>query len=320
MLGGTGWLGGVFAAAAVAAGHDVTCLARGAGVPAGARLVRANRDFDDALSPVAGEQWDLVFDVSRTPGHVRRSVRALADAGRYVFVSTVSVYASHREHGQDEDAAALEALPRHVDAGEYGPAKAACEAAVRAGFGDRSLVLRAGLIGGPGDPTARTRYWPWRLAHTSNDARGVLLPDALDDPVSIVDVRDLADFALAAGTGGLGGVLNVAGTPMPLGAYIEDAVRAAEFEGTLFLAPAAWLAEHEVSPWVGERSLPLWLGDPDWLGLATHSNARALAAGLRLRAPVETIRDALAVEDGQPAGAGLADRDERALLAALRAG
>ncbi len=82
-----------------------------------------------------------------------------------------------------------------------------------------------------------------------------------------------------------------------------------------------WLREQGVTPWMGARSLPLWIGDPDWVGFSTRSNARAKAAGLRLRPLAETLRDGLAWElSGMrqgPRRAGLTDADEADLLAQL---
>lgn len=182
MLGGTAWLGRHIASTAIGAGHEVTCLARGTDVPDGATLVRADRDRDDALvgaaligaagdvgAAGAAARWDAVIDVAREPGHVRRAVRALEPvADRYLFVSTTSVYASDAELGADETAERVEPLAADLMDGpeDYGPAKAACEDAVLGSFGpDRSLIVRPGLIGGPGDPTGRTDHWVWRFAH-----------------------------------------------------------------------------------------------------------------------------------------------------------
>lgn len=89
ILGGTAWLGGTVAKTALAAGHEVACLARGSSVPNGVHLVQADRDNDASVAPVAGKPWDAVIDVARQPIHVTRAVRDLAAmAGRYVFVST----------------------------------------------------------------------------------------------------------------------------------------------------------------------------------------------------------------------------------------
>ena len=48
ILGGTAWLGRTAAATAIAVGHDVTCLARGSDVPAGAVLISKAKAIADA--------------------------------------------------------------------------------------------------------------------------------------------------------------------------------------------------------------------------------------------------------------------------------
>ena len=160
-------LGRAVAERAVADGHDVTCLARGVAgsVPDGVRWVRGDRDADDGLDGVLdGPRWDAVLDVSRQPGQVRRAVAALEPvADRFVFVSTGNVYAVHSGLATDESVPLLPPLDGDVmeDMSTYGQAKVACEAAVLDGFGpERTLVARAGLIGGPGDWSGRSGWWP----------------------------------------------------------------------------------------------------------------------------------------------------------------
>lgn len=53
LLGGTVFLGRAITSAAIARGHEVTCLARGNGeIAAGATFIRSDRD-DDGLAPVS---------------------------------------------------------------------------------------------------------------------------------------------------------------------------------------------------------------------------------------------------------------------------
>ena len=91
ILGGTAWLGGHVTSTALALGHQVTCLARGSSgaAPVGAAFVHADRTQPGAYDHVAGDQWDVVIDVSRQPGQVKSAVAALADrTGFFVFVSS----------------------------------------------------------------------------------------------------------------------------------------------------------------------------------------------------------------------------------------
>ncbi len=215
MLGGTAWLGRTVAEEALRRGHDVTCLARGsAPAPQGATFVTADRDADDGLAPVADTEWDAVVDVSRQPGQVRRSVRDLHTA-HHVLVSTGNVYAAFDALEQDEDSPLREPLDGDVmeDMETYGEAKVACEQAVL-GSGTLATVVRSGLIGGPGDASGRTGYWPWRFAHPV--AEEVVVPDDPDFPTAMVDVRDLAAWVVSVVEERTGGAFNATGPTTPL--------------------------------------------------------------------------------------------------------
>lgn len=324
VLGGTAWLGNHIAAAAIESGHEVTCLARGSGIPRGAELVNADRDFDDALVPVMGTEWDAVIDVARQPVHVRRAVRDLEHvAGRYVFVSTGNVYASQEPIGVDETAERMPPLSaEHMsEPDDYGPAKVACENLVLNGFGpDRSVIARAGLIAGPGDPTGRTDYWPWRFAHPAVAGK-VLAPEASELPTSVIDVRDLAEWLVRCVEQSIGGVFNAMGPSRPFPEHLEAARRAAESDAAVVAAPEEWMRAQEVGEWLGPRSMPLWLSDRSWYGMNARSIDHALAAGLTHRPLIDTLRDSLqwrtALIDSDNRGAGLSDDEERDLLGKL---
>jgi nucleoside-diphosphate-sugar epimerase len=140
VLGGTAWLGRCIAATAAERGHHVTYLARGesGAAPPGAAFARADRDGPGAYREAAREEWDVVIDVSRQPGQVRRATATLAGrAGSFVYVSSTSVYAGHATPGAGENAALLPALAGEVMASmdTYGQAKLACEQHVLSGFG-----------------------------------------------------------------------------------------------------------------------------------------------------------------------------------------
>ena len=328
VLGGTAWLGSYLADAAVQRGHSVTCLARGVSgsVPPGARLVSADRDGPDAYSAVLGTDWDVVVDVSRQPGHVRRAVAALAPVSEFfVFVSSGNVYVDTATPGADETAAVLTPLASDdMDSMErYGEAKVACEQAVVAGFGpQRCLIARAGLIGGPGDTFGRTGYWPLRFTRPAAPDGAVLVPDVPGLTTQVVDVRDLASWLVDAGERRTAGVVDAVGEALPLGEHLAIARAVAEHSGPLVPVDQDWLVAHDVNPWMGERSLPLWLPLPEYAGFMARAGERARAAGLSPRPLHETLADVLAWElaagPERPRGAGLTDEEERVLVEAAR--
>ncbi len=98
---------------------------------------------------LARQQRDVIIDVSRQPGQVRRAVTALSDrSNSFVFVSSGNGYADHSSPGQDEDGALLPPLDGDVMASmqTYGQAKVACEQHGLGAFGPaRSLIAPGSL-------------------------------------------------------------------------------------------------------------------------------------------------------------------------------
>lgn len=329
ILGGTVWLGELVARTALAAGHEVTCLARGASSspPEGTEFIRADRDAPDAYDAVAGRDWDAVVDVARQPGQVRRAVSGLADRTRtWIFISTISVYADRSELGADESAALVPALESDVmeSLEFYGEAKVACEQHVRRALGDdRSMIIRPGLIGGWGDDYDRLGYWPMRFARARAEGRTVLLPDVPDCPTQVIDVRDLAEWIVRAAAGGTAGVFDAVGEVVRFAEHMDLARSVADFDGPSVSADPAWLVERGVRPWMGPRSLPIWVPLPEFQGLCARPGTAAVAAGLTRRPLIETLRSALEWEQHRtpPAErrAGLTDAEEDELLAAWAA-
>jgi 2'-hydroxyisoflavone reductase len=328
VLGGTAWLGRQMAESALAQGHEVTCLARGESgkIPIGARWVHGDRDHESAYAGVADDRWDSVIDVSRQPGQARRAAAALAGAcGSFVFVSSTSVYADHKDLDQDENAALLPALESDVmeNMSFYGPAKVACEQHVRDLVGaHRSLIARVGLIGGPGDEFDRTGYWPLRFARAAEASRPVLVPDTPSLPTQVIDVRDLAQWLIHCACNGVVGLFNATGETKPFEEHVAIARQVAGHYGTVVNAPPEWLLRQGVAPWMGPKSLPLWLPMDSHAGFNARSSSKAVQAGLVRRPLEETLRDALAWEllrNPLPAArrAGLSDAEEANLLLAL---
>lgn len=319
ILGGTQFLGRAIAAHACAAGHSVTCAARGLAGPiaSDARFVSVDRDVSNGLEPLMRQEFDAVVDVSRHPGQVRRAVAALKrQTGHWTFVSTISVYADNRTPGQRADTAPLLApTAPEVDYSTneiYGAAKVACEQAV----GESAFICRAGLIVGPEDPTGRFSYWPARLARGGE----VLAPGQPEDPVQFIDVRDLAQWIVHAAQSRLTGIFDATGPTRTRGEMLVECAAALGSSCMFTWVDSAFLEKQDVRHWSGPRSLPLWLPSPDHAGFANRETTAARSAGLNVRALSKTARDTLGWlrAAGGPVD-GLTSDEERQVLAAWRA-
>jgi nucleoside-diphosphate-sugar epimerase len=323
VLGGTAFLSSEVARQAMAAGHQVTCLARGSAAepPEGAHWVQADRSLGvNSYTEVAGE-WDAIIDVARDPALAADALAALAHrTGHWTFVSSCSVYADHATPDAAEDAPLLQPLaPGTRSTPEnHGESKAAIEQETLKATGGKAHLCRAGLIGGPGDGTDRYGYWPARFAR---DNRPAVVPDIAGHATQVIDVRDLAGWILTAAAHGVTGALNAVGDQVPFGTYIEESRTAAGYGGEVLSATEDWLVEHGIDYWSGPDSLPLWL-PPGHDGFCTRSNQAARAVGLITRPWQETLADTLADERRQGLErhrkAGLAPATEARLANELR--
>ena len=332
IIGGGVFLGAAAMRSALARGHKVTVFNRGRSRrewPAGVEVFTGDRSADLANhAAFAGRTWHAVIDTcGYTPAEVRLSAQALQGCGRYLFVSSVSAYATtHQVPVRETDPlASFEAIaPDDRDMQHYGPQKAACEAEVSRVFGERALLVRPGLIVGPGDRSGRFSHWPWRTMEGGE----MLVPDVpAAEPVQFIDVRDLGEWMIALLEQGAGGAVNATGplsAPMCDWPTLIDACRdEARARG---ITPASGIAVNEdflvaqgVQPW---SELPLWLPskEAEYRGFSRIDLSHAAASGLRTRPLRETVAAVMdegvpAVDDRRRAGK-LARERESELLAA----
>jgi 2'-hydroxyisoflavone reductase len=316
LLGGTKFLGRATVEAALERGHEVTLFTRGETNPdlfPEAEKLRGDRAAD--LSLLSGRSWDAVVDTSGYfPAVVRASAEALRDSvDRYVFVSSISAYADFSE-GPSEDSPRAELADGHPademlpEYENYGALKALCEDAVTDVFGERAVIVRPGLIVGPHDPTGRFTYWSHRIARGGD----FVVPAPADGRFQLVDARDLGAWLVDLCERGASGAYNAAHPGLTWGELVESGLRVTGSNGRPVWIDPDWLAEQGVGEWM---ELPMWLRDPEWVGMNRADTSRAVGAGLTFRELDATVRDTL--EHAKTTDdAGLSPERERELLEA----
>jgi 2'-hydroxyisoflavone reductase len=335
ILGGTGFIGPHEVRYAVSRGHQVTVFNRGmrqTDLPDGVEHLTGDRD-KGMLDALKGRDWDVCIDnPTSVPFWVRDVGKVLkGKVKHYIYISSISVYADsstpnaledtalHQYPGKDVMKETRDSLRANMSL--FGPLKVACEQEAEKRFPGITTIVRPGLIVGPGDETDRFSYWPIRLARGGD----VVAPGDGNDPVQIIDARDLAEWIIRMAESRTFGTFNATGPdyPMTMAAMLYG-IRATNNAGaTLNWIPADFLAEHKVTPW---GDMPTWIpAQGETTGFGQRSIARALAAGLTFRPLATTTLDLmewfrkLPAERQAKLGAGLSAEREIEVLAAWRA-
>jgi 2'-hydroxyisoflavone reductase len=304
ILGGTGFTGPFQVRYAIGRGHKVTVFNRGKTHP-GELPKEAEQligDRNGQLDALKGRQWDVVIDNPTTlPVWVRDAAQILkGNVDRYVFISTISVYSDNSQPGMDESgplakyegADAMKETQATLLAsryGLYGPLKVLSEQETEKWFPGKALIIRPGLIVGPGDESDRFTYWPVRLDRGGE----VLAPGAPTDPVQFIDARDLAEWAIRMVEQGTVGTFNATGpkAKLTIGEMLDGIKKVTKSESRFTWVDADFLAAQKVSAW---GDMPVWVPPRgDSAGFAAVSINRALNKGLTFRSVPDTAKATL---------------------------
>ena len=297
VLGGTGFIGPHMVREALRRGHSVTLFNRGrTNATLFPDLETIEGDRNNGLGGLKGRQWDVVIDNSGyVPRHVRNSARLLApNVSHYLFVSTVSVYASFTADIDEASplATIADETTERVTSETYGALKALCEQAVMQEIGaERTTILRPTYIGGPGDHTDRLTWWPVRTSRGGE----MLWPGQPGNHIQIIDVRDFANFSVDCVEQRTAGTYNTASPERgyTMGRLLADCRSATATDVTATWVDEAFARSAQLAAPVGNHgAFPIWHPQrgPDAM-TAQVIAAAARDAGMRTRPVGETVRD-----------------------------
>jgi 2'-hydroxyisoflavone reductase len=280
----------------------------------------ADRDGD--LAVLDGLTFDATLDMcAYFPRQVEHVVDALgARAGRYLLISSTSVYAEPARPAFDESSPTVVAASADVDAvteTTYGPLKVACEETARRLLGDRTTIVRPTYVVGPWDHTQRFTHWVRRLSEGGD----VLGPGNASDPLQLIDARDLGRFVVDLVERDVAGTFHAVSPapPYTFGDMLRDVLAVVAPSGTTITwVDQDWLLAQGES----DSSIPLWGGGDPWILANAADPAASVAAGLKLRSVRQSAVEVLDhLRAGPTTGAdpGMSREREAELLAAWRA-
>jgi 2'-hydroxyisoflavone reductase len=277
----------------------------------GDRRTCSRSDFDGA------GPWTSVIDLCCDDERdLTQMIAALhGRTQRYILCSTCGVYEPAPPVPLDEGHRTIGGAS--LGSGGRAWSKRRAEAALLslAGrLGIEPIIVRLGLLIGPGDGSGRLPYWIGRVRRGGR----IAVPMRPDQPLQLLDARDAALLLACVGVNGGPSILNAAGPPASGSSDGPDLTAAALMAAVVkchavgsvqleWLSPEA-AAEHGILPW---RDIPLSLATSAPELHLMHVNSQlAVSAGLAYRSLHDSVRDCM-----PDAGAGwrLGDAEPRLL-------
>ena len=162
--------------------------------------------------------------------------------------------------------------------------KAESERRVRAAFGNRSTLIRPGVIKGYRDALPWAEDF-WLYAVRMQNGGKQIAPGTGEDTFQLVDVRDVAYFVVKCMNERLYGAYNVAGEVRSFRNFLETCKRVTLSDAELVWIPQGFLHDHGLEP---RKNFPFWSPNPKNIPYADVDYAKAKRAGLYLR-PIESM-------------------------------
>jgi 2'-hydroxyisoflavone reductase len=205
VLGGTNFVGRSLTERLVALGkYDVTLFNRGktnAELFKGVKQLHGDRETAD-IEKIYNQHWDCIIDFSGYyPVTFEKLLKGVeGNVGRYIFISTVSVFDVAKYQGQliteqfaTQPCTEAQKISPLFDA--YGEKKAEMERILFQQQGTDKIIFRPGFIYGKYDYTERFYYWLYRVEKCS---RFLLPEDGAPKQLSLTNAYDLTEALLMA--------------------------------------------------------------------------------------------------------------------------
>jgi len=246
--------------------YDITLFNRGKTNPdlfPEVKRITGDRNTTDLLK-AAQQNWDCVIDIScYYPNPLEDFIKQLkGKTGRYIFVSTVSVYDEIEE--KKSKGHVTEDFPVYTyneadkkdkikDVETYGKLKVACEDILLNQDWLNTIILRPALIAGHHDPTNRLYYWFYKTK-TQNS---FIIPNEGKDLITYTDVLDFSKMLIQAiDIENKHHVYNATSYDASLNQFVQLAAKHLNKKPQLINASPAFIEEHNIE--IGTE-FPLWV-------------------------------------------------------------
>ncbi|MEZ9361411.1 hypothetical protein AB4175_16230 [Vibrio cyclitrophicus] len=305
LLGGGNFVGPHIIESLLEKNHKITIVTRGK------RTIKYSDKVEtlivDRSRPfVISGVWDCVIDTSTyVPSMVKNTINALKNSEfkKYIFLSSISVYKDYKFDDIKEDYKVKNITESEIEISEsivrpetgvvaeaypnFGGLRALCERVLEEEYREKMVIARIGLLCGPYDYSQRVIGWLKRIKSSDR----ILVPGRAEQPVQLLDVRDLARWVALNVDSSSSGIFNLVGKKNETFSSFLNEVR----EVLNVSAELYWLDDNiecidkelvsKFMPWLPMRVFPLHTG------FYNLSNSKSLQFGLSYTPLKKSIND-----------------------------